>query len=177
MPLSRLRSVFSLAERNFQGVPIRLDMRLSRQFPIFGVCSSWRSASLRIRLCDGENLLLSAIGACTLCLFRVLLCVAVYGRKMMQKTGRLPDTVSARVLLCAIVTLGFSLIEIIRAGTELSDILFLAVNTVCAASFSFFLLFSLNRSIDLRRHLKQDWVPRRFACRCRYPMSLLVRFR
>ena len=89
----------------------------------------------------GENLLLSAIGACTLCLFRILLCVAVYGRKMMQKTGRLPDTVSARVLLCAIVTLGFSLIEIIRAGTELSDILFLAVNTVCAASFSFLLTF------------------------------------
>lgn len=75
-------------------------------------------------------------GAC-----RMVLCVAVYGRKNVRKTGRLPDTVPARVLLCAIFALGFSLIHVVRGGTELYDILSLALNTVCAASFAFLLSF------------------------------------
>ena len=89
----------------------------------------------------GEDLLLFGLSAAALCACRILLCVAVYGRKMIRKTGRLPDSVSARVLLCAIFTLGFSLIGAIQAGSELYDIASLALNTVCAASFAFLLSF------------------------------------
>lgn len=89
----------------------------------------------------GQDFVLFALGTAALCLFRLLLCAAVYGRKRIRKLGRLPDTVSARVLLCAIFALGFSLIEAIRAGTEVYYILSLAVNTVCAASFAFLLTF------------------------------------
>lgn len=89
----------------------------------------------------GRDILLFGIGAAALCACRMVLCVAVYGRKMIRKTGRLPDTVPARVLLCAIFALGFSLIHVVRGGTELYDILSLALNTVCAASFAFLLSF------------------------------------
>lgn len=89
----------------------------------------------------GSDILIYGLSAAALCVCRIVLNIAVYGRKMIRKTGRLPDTVPARVLLCAIFTLGFSLFHVVRSGAGLYGILSLALNTVCAASFAFLLSF------------------------------------
>ena len=92
----------------------------------------------------GGDLVLYGILAASLCLCRILLGVALCGPQRLRRMGRLPDTVSARVLLCALFTIGFSLAGMVHTGfayIETSDIVLLVVNTVCSSAFAFLFCF------------------------------------
>lgn len=109
------------------------------RYPLFAVIGI--ALRCTYEYASGNDIILFGVSAAALCLCRVILSFLVYGRAMIRRTGRLPDTVSVRVLQCAIFALGFSLIQTVRAGMALADIFSLAMNTVCAASFAFLLSF------------------------------------
>ena len=89
----------------------------------------------------GQDMLLYGMLAVTLCAARIVFGFVVYGRRVIRRTGRLPDAVTARVLICAVFTLGFSLVDVLRAGVGSAGTIMLVLNTIAATSFSFLFCF------------------------------------
>ncbi len=80
---------------------------------------------------------------CAACIYlaRVIMGLTLGDRRIMRKTGRLPDAVSTRVLLATVFALGFALFDMIRTGISASAFISLALQTVCAGAFSFLFCF------------------------------------
>ncbi len=81
------------------------------------------------------------VGASALVLCRFLLCLLVYGKKLLLRIRRLPDTVTVRVLLSVLSVLSVSFADIFRNGADFSRVLGMLFAGVSAMAFSFLFTF------------------------------------
>ena len=89
---------------------------------------------------NGTALLLPMICSASLLLCRVILNLVLFGRRKLVQVKRLPDTLSMKILLCAIFVLGISFLDAAYAGITLYSALRAALITIVSVTFT--LLFS-----------------------------------
>ena len=90
----------------------------------------------------GENLLLPIICTISLLACRLVLNVIIFGKRNISRLGYLPDTVSMKMLLCAVFVFGISLVEAIYVGVTpygmLRAVIFTGISVAFTLLFSFF---------------------------------------
>ena len=89
---------------------------------------------------QGMDMLLPIICSTSLLVCRVVLNVILFGRSNLARLRRLPDSISMKMLLCAIFVFGISLVDVIDVGVSLYGMLRAMLLTVIAVAFT--LLFS-----------------------------------
>lgn len=99
---------------------------------------------------QGEEVLLPMICSASLLVCRVVLNMIIFGKSNLSRMHRLPDTLSMKMLLCAVFVLGISLVDVVYAGANLYRILRAVLST--AVSVAFTLLFSFFFDEEYRHH-------------------------
>jgi len=99
---------------------------------------------------NGGDVLLPMICSTALIVCRVVLNVILFGKTKLLRSGRLPDTVSMKMLLCAVFVFGISLVEAIYSGVTLYGMLRAVLLTVISVAFT--LLFSFFFDGEYRYH-------------------------
>ncbi len=89
----------------------------------------------------GGDLLMYGIAATSVFLCRLIFCFFVYGKTLLARVHRLPDTVFTRVVLGGIMVLVFSVVDTIRRGISFSGILGALLSGIAAVAFSFLYYF------------------------------------
>ena len=84
----------------------------------------------------GENIMTYAACSSAVLICRIVLCFAVYGKTLLARVHRLPDTMLIRVLLCTAFVLIFSLVDMIRGGVSISALLGIVLAVVASAAFT-----------------------------------------
>ena len=97
-----------------------------------------------------EEVLLPIICSASLLVCRVVLNIIIFGKSNLSRLRRLPDTVSMKMLLCAVFVLGISLVDVVYAGANLYRILRAVLSTVVSVAFT--LLFSFFFDEEYRHH-------------------------
>ncbi len=89
----------------------------------------------------GEDLFFVSLCASAVYLARVLLCFAVYGKTLLLRAGRLPDTILLRVMLAAMFVLLFGVCDLLLTEITMEKAIAMLLSALIAAAFSFLFCF------------------------------------
>ncbi len=89
----------------------------------------------------GGDMMLYSACALAVLICRAVICFAVYGKTLLFRARRLPDTISVRVLLCVTFILLFSLADILRDGVSAEKVLGMLLGGIASAAFSLLYCF------------------------------------
>ena len=89
----------------------------------------------------GEELLLPMICSVSILVCRMILNIVLFGRKKLLQLRRLPDSVSMKMLLCAIFVFGISFVDTVYKGITPYNILRSALSAIVAVTFTLLFTF------------------------------------
>ena len=89
----------------------------------------------------GTEMMLYGACAAAVLICRFVLCFLIYGGKFLLRIRRLPDAIVARVFLCVLFVLIFSLTDAIGSGISLENTLGTVFSCVASAAFSLLYCF------------------------------------
>ncbi len=90
---------------------------------------------------EGTNLLLPMICSVSLLLCRVILNLVLFGRRKISQLKRLPDTISMKMLLCAIFVFGISFLDAMYVGITVYSVLRAALIAIVSVTFTLLFAF------------------------------------
>ena len=99
---------------------------------------------------SGKDLLLPLICCASLLVCRIILNVVVFGKGHLLRVKRLPDSISMRILLCALFVFGISFVDVVYSGVTPYGVLRAAMTAIVAVTFT--LLFTFCFDEEYQNH-------------------------
>ena len=90
---------------------------------------------------NGEDLLLPLICSASLLVCRIILNVVLFGKGHLLRSNRLPDSISMKMLLCALFVFGISFVDVVYVGVTPYGVLRAAMVAIVAVTFTLLFTF------------------------------------
>ena len=90
---------------------------------------------------SGKDLLLPLICCVSLLVCRIILNVVVFGKGHLLRVNRLPDSISMKMLLCALFVFGISFVDVVYNGVTPYGVLRAAMVAIVAVTFTLLFTF------------------------------------
>ncbi|MBQ8495836.1 MAG: SpoIIE family protein phosphatase [Clostridia bacterium] len=95
-------------------------------------------------LAMGGNLPISAVCSSILLLSRIILNIIVFGTKDLSRLRRLPDSLTTKLLLCALFVFGISFADALTSGISFSALLTAGLSAIVSTGFTLVFAFFFN---------------------------------